>query len=116
MKYRFSLLFILLGVVLFSFVHRPLTWVAIGDSITYLNDHVNETGNRLTKGYMTQVTEQLPYIHYVNQGHNGWTVTRIASSFDKLDVPANADVYSVFLGTNDWWHANHLGLWQDYLN
>ena len=97
-----------------SFLHRPLTWVAIGDSITYLNDHQNETGNRLTRGYMTQVTAQLPYIKYVNQGHNGWTATRIAHDWSKLNVPAGADVYSVFLGTNDWWHSGHLGSMQDY--
>src|ERR1700759_19806 len=86
--------------LLTSFTHRTISWVAVGDSITYLNDHQNETGNRLTRGYLTQVTTRLPYIKYVNQGHNGWTVTRIAHDWDKLNVPAGADVYSVFLGTN----------------
>src|ERR1700722_15012703 len=43
--------------------HKPLTWVAIGDSITYLNDHLDETGHRLTKGYLTDVVERLPYVH-----------------------------------------------------
>src|SRR3954447_11683596 len=56
-----------------SFVPKEITWIAIGDSITYLNEHLKETGNRVSKGYMTRVTERLPYIHYVNQGHNGWT-------------------------------------------
>ena len=58
---------------------------AIGDSITYLNEHPDETGNRVTKGYMTRVAEKLPYIHYVNQGHNGWTSGGIAENFDKLE-------------------------------
>jgi len=93
--------------------HRPLTWVAIGDSITYLNDHPDETGHRLTKGYMTQVTEKLPYIHYINQGHNGWTSGQIAHSIEKLGL-VRADVYTVFLGTNDWWHSNRIGDWADY--
>ena len=31
-----------------SFEKREITCVAIGDSITYLSDHVNETGNRIT--------------------------------------------------------------------
>src|SRR3954463_2012266 len=81
---------------------KELTWVAIGDSITYLNEHLNETGNRVTKGYLTRVTEQLTYIKYVNQGHNGWTSGNIAESIEKLGL-VKADVYSIFLGTNDWW-------------
>ncbi len=93
--------------------HRPITWVAIGDSITYLNDHPNETGNRVTKGYLTDVTEQLPYIHYINQGHNGWTTTDFARSIDKLGIPSG-DVYTIFLGTNDWWHGHRIGHWSDY--
>jgi lysophospholipase L1-like esterase len=100
---------------LIAFTHRPVTWVAIGDSITYLNDHLDETRHRLTRGYMTQVTEKLPYIHYINQGHNGWTSGQIAGSIEKLGL-VKADVYTVFLGTNDWWHGNRIGDWTDYAN
>ena len=96
-----------------SFTHKELTWVAIGDSITYLNEHPNETGNRITKGYMTRVVEQLSYIHYVNQGHNGWTAARIASAIETLGL-VKADVFSVFLGTNDWWSGRPIGRLQDY--
>src|SRR6185312_11615881 len=28
----------------------------------------------------------------------------------------SGDVFTVFLGTNDWWHGNHLGTWGDYAN
>jgi lysophospholipase L1-like esterase len=103
--------------ILTSFVdpHRPLTWVAIGDSITYLNDHPDETGNRLTKGYLTDVVEKLDYIHYLNQGRNGWTTQNFARSIDKLEIPAG-DVYTIFLGTNDWWHNHRVGTWADYQN
>src|ERR1700729_3622580 len=110
MKKILCLLILCCSLVLSSFTYHPLTWVAIGDSITYLNEHPDETGNRLTKGYLTQVTERLPYIHYVNQGHNGWTSSNIARSIEKLGL-TSADVYSVFLGTNDRWHSNHLGGW-----
>lgn len=96
-----------------SFTHRDITWVAIGDSITYLNDHLNETGDRVKKGYLTRVTEQLPNIHYINQGHNGWTAGGIADGFDKLGV-VKADVYTVFLGTNDWWGGRPIGTLSDY--
>ncbi|MDB5241388.1 MAG: hydrolase family protein [Spirosoma sp.] len=109
---RLLLLIALVG-LFSSFKHKEVTWVAIGDSITYLNEHPDETGNRVTKGYMTRVVEQLPYIHYVNQGHNGWTAGRIARDIDTLGL-IKADVYSVFLGTNDWWAGRPLGRLTDY--
>ena len=92
---------------------RKISWVAIGDSITYLNDHPDETGNRLTKGYLTQITEHFPRVEYINQGHNGWTAIKIAESLDKLGL-VKADVYTVFLGTNDWWQGRPLGTLADY--
>ena len=94
---------------------KPIAWVAIGDSITYLNDHVDETGKRVTKGYMTQVVEQLPNVHYVNKGFNGWTAVQVAEKIDELGIE-KADLYSVFLGTNDWWHGNRVGTLDDYKN
>lgn len=110
-------IFLLLSItcVIFSFTNKETKWVAIGDSITYLNDHPNETGNRITEGYMTKVVKKLPNIHFVNQGHNGWTASRIADNIEKLGLE-KADVYSIFLGTNDWWHSNHVGNFSDYQN
>jgi lysophospholipase L1-like esterase len=102
--------------VQFSFVTKnDLTWVAIGDSITYLNDHPGETSNRVSKGYMTRVSEKLPHVHFLNQGHNGWTAIKIATEIEKLGIQ-KADVYSVFLGTNDWWGGKPLGTLADYQN
>jgi lysophospholipase L1-like esterase len=105
--------FAIITLIFLSFRKNDLSWVAIGDSITYLNEHADETSNRITKGYMTRVVEKLPNIHYVNQGHNGWTSGEIAKEFDNLGV-AKADVYSVFLGTNDWWRGRPLGTMKDY--
>ena len=101
------------ALLFFSFTHRPITWVAVGDSITYLNDHTDETGHRVTRGYLSDVTDRLPYIRYSNQGHNGWTTQNFARSIDKLNIPVG-DVYTVFLGTNDWWHSHRIGSWADY--
>lgn len=109
---RSALLFAVI-LVFTSFDHKPVTWVAIGDSITYLNEHPDETKNRLTKGYLTDVVEKLPYLHYINQGHNGWTTTNFAKSWDKLNIPVG-DIYTIFLGTNDWWHSHRIGAWDDY--
>jgi lysophospholipase L1-like esterase len=98
-----------------SFAPQPLTWVAIGDSITYLNDHPEEAGNRVAKGYMSRVTEEMPHIKFVNQGHNGWTSAGIADKIDSLGLTP-ADIYSVFLGTNDWWQGRPIGTLSDYQN
>jgi lysophospholipase L1-like esterase len=98
-----------------SFAPKQLEWVAIGDSITYLNDHQAETGNRITKGFMTLVTEKLPHIHYTNIGKNGWTTGNIADNIDKIGIE-KADIYTVFLGTNDWWQGRPIGTMADYQN
>lgn len=111
-----KLLSLLIFISLFSsFSPKKITWVAIGDSITYLNEHPNETGNRIKKGYMTRVVEKLPHIEYINQGHNGWTSGGIANKIETLNL-TKADVYSIFLGTNDWWAGRPLGAFTDYEN
>jgi lysophospholipase L1-like esterase len=108
-----TLLLISIVCLITSFSPKKITWVAIGDSITYLNDHLDETGNRLTKGYLTRAAEQLPGVQYINQGHNGWTSGGIADAIDSLGI-IKADVYSVFLGTNDWWQGRRIGTLADY--
>lgn len=92
---------------------RKITWVALGDSITYLNDHQEETGNRISKGYMTLITEKYPHVRYINQGHNGWTAVKIADQIEELKLQ-KADVYTIFLGTNDWWQGRPLGSYDNY--
>lgn len=104
---------IILSLTLGSFKKKPVSWTAIGDSITYLNEHLDETGNRVTKGYMTRVKEALPDIDYINQGHNGWTSSGIANEIEKLGL-VKSDVYSVFLSTNDWWSGIPKGNLSDY--
>ena len=88
------------ALLLTSFTQRKKVWVAIGDSITYLNDHPDETMNRVSRGYLSRVTDALPDVQYINQGHNGWKSTDIAANIDKLGL-IKADVYTIFLGTND---------------
>jgi lysophospholipase L1-like esterase len=107
-----SVFFIVVLFALCSF-SAPLKWVAIGDSITYLNEHPDETGNRITTGYMKLVCQKRPDINYVNKGYNGWTSGDIASKIESLELE-KADIYSVFLGTNDWWHGRPIGSIKDY--
>lgn len=92
---------------------RKITWVAIGDSITYLNDHPEQTGNRITKGYLTLITDRHPQVSYLNKGYNGWTSVNIADKIETLDL-TKADVYTIFLGTNDWWQGKPLGTYTNY--
>jgi lysophospholipase L1-like esterase len=108
-------LLLTLTFVILSFTARKITWVAIGDSITYLNEHQDETGNRISKGYMTKVVEKLTAISYINQGHNGWTSGDIADKIESLGL-VKADVYTIFLGTNDWWRGRNIGSLSDYQN
>jgi lysophospholipase L1-like esterase len=114
---RLAKMALLLAIILTvtSFQQKQLSWVAIGDSITYLNEHPDETGNRITKGYMTRVVEKLPFLKYVNQGHNGWTSGGIANKIEELGL-IKADVYTIFLGTNDWWQGRPVGTIEDYKN
>jgi lysophospholipase L1-like esterase len=99
--------------ILISCSTKEIKWVALGDSITYLNDHKDETGNRLTKGYLTQVVEARPDITYTNMVKNGWTAVRVANEIENLDIEP-ADLYTVFLGTNDWWAGKPIGTINDY--
>lgn len=109
-----TVLLLIASVIVFSSLHvKKRTWVAIGDSITYLNEHANETGSRITKGYMTMVTERRPEITYYNQGHNGWTSGGIADKIESLGIQ-KADIYSILLGTNDWWGGRPVGTIEDY--
>ncbi len=89
----------------YFFVPAEKTWVAIHDSITYLNEHADETGNRITKGYMTIVTEKLPGIHYTNLGHNGWTSGGIAQEMKTWAHKSGYLFRKYFSGTNDWWEG-----------
>ncbi len=107
------LLLVFISLIISSFSEKQIKWTAIGDSITYLNEHTDETGNRITKGYMTGVVEKLTQITYINKGFNGWTASRVAGEIDKLGFEPS-DIYTVFLGTNDWWGGLPLGTIKDY--
>lgn len=94
---------------------KEITWVAIGDSITYHNGKPWATRNRLTKGYMDDVVEKLPYIHFTNQGYGGWTAKTMADNIDKIGI-TKAGIYTILLGTNDWWTCLPIGTREDYKN
>lgn len=90
-----------------------MSWVAIGDSITYLNEHADGPNSRITKGYMTLVSEKIRGLSYTNRGFSGWTSKNIADSLEVLKLQ-KADIYTIFLGTNDWWQGRQIGELSDY--
>ncbi|WP_236059576.1 SGNH/GDSL hydrolase family protein [Chitinophaga rhizophila] len=99
-----------------SFIpQKRITWTAIGDSFTYLNDHLEESENRVEKGWITRTTELVPGLTYINHGHNYWTSVEIAFKINQFDLQPS-DVYSIFLGTNDWWLGVKPGTLDDYRN
>jgi lysophospholipase L1-like esterase len=89
--------------------NKVVRWCAIGDSFTYLNDHLNETGSRLTRGYVSRVCDEIPYLKVKNMGINGsttqnWLTVRMRK----------ADIYTLLLGTNDWKQEIPVGNRSDY--
>ena len=86
-------------------------WVAIGDSFTYLNDHPDETGYRVSRGYLTRIADRIPSLRLTNIGINGSTFADWADQ----PIPA-ADLYTVLLGTNDWHQGYPIGSDQDFRN
>ncbi|RZK65868.1 MAG: SGNH/GDSL hydrolase family protein [Pedobacter sp.] len=112
---KIALLLLFFG-LLSSFISRKeYTWTAIGDSITYQDNKPETSKNRISKGYMKRVTEQLPNIHYKNVGYAGWTAKAIAENINNLGI-GKTDFYSIFLGTNDWWTGLPIGTLNDYTN
>lgn len=68
-------------------------WVAIGDSITYLNNHPDETGHRVTKGYLDRVVAKMPGFHtgkYANYRYPKFTDIPFDPKNDEYPYPPKA--------------------------
>ena len=85
----------------------PLTWCALGTSITWYNDHVSSA---FTKGYETRVMERIRFDGFANRGVNGGCV----ASAIKQVIPAG--LYTVEHGINDWGNRVPPGTMDDYEN
>ena len=113
MKKIFPLSILLL--LLAGFSHRPMNWVAIGDSITYLNDHPDETKRPHQQGVSDRCNRKAPLSPLYQPGPQRLDRPAIRRKIDSLNIPVG-DIYTVFLGTNDWWHGVPIGTWDDYRN
>lgn len=88
---------------------KTINWCAIGDSFTYLNDHMDETGYRASVGYMTSTCSHFKNLTVNNIGMNGSTT----NDWLAVELP-QADVYTILLGTNDWHCGVPLGSDADF--
>lgn len=93
---------------------EKLRWCAIGDSITFLNDHLEQTGERVKNGYLTRTRNKCEHeyeIEIINQGMDG----SVTGDFVHRELP-EADLYTVLLGTNDWSQGVPCGTVEDFIN
>ncbi len=88
---------------------KEIRWCAIGDSFTYLNNHPDETGFRVSKGYLARIREKIPGLCLNNIGINGSTF----QDWILQPIP-EADLYTVLLGTNDWHQGIPMGSETDF--
>lgn len=89
---------------------NEIRWCAIGDSFTYLNDHLSETGYRVKSGYLDRTCEKVGGLRLMNHGINGsetkdWLTAKLPE----------ADIYTVLLGTNDWRRGVPMGTDADFM-
>ena len=89
---------------------EEIKWCAIGDDFTYLNDHLDETDNRVKKGYLTRTCEYFSNLSVINIGMNGSSTP----DWVNAELP-EADLYTVLLGTNDWHGGVPLGRKEDFV-
>jgi len=115
MHFRKLLPLLLFTVSLGSYAQKKISMTVIGDSFTYLNDHLEETDNRVTKGWISRTADLVPGLSYTNMGQNYLTAVEIAYKINDLDLKP-ADIYTIFLGTNDWWLGVKPGTLDDYNN
>lgn len=92
---------------------NSLTWLAIGDSFTEIDDKPQYTGYRLHKGYMTRVCEQIPQLVCTNAGHSGCT---FADAYNYTEIVGGYDIYTILFGTNDFAITKVLGTQADFTN
>lgn len=92
-------------------MRKSQSWLAIGDSFTFIDAHLEESHGNLTEGYLAKAKKKLLFpANITNAGING-ALTRDFVSY----VPPMADFYTILLGTNDWWSELYpLGETQDY--
>ena len=82
---------------------QGLTMCNIGDSFTYNNNHFYNKDDvpTYTKGYISRIIENLPFLHYYNCGRDGKRYVDWGNGGQAYELPM-ADIYTILLGTNDW--------------
>lgn len=86
---------------------QGLTMCNIGDSFTYNNNHFYNKNDvqTYTKGYISRIIGNLPFLHYYNCGRDGKRYVDWGNGGQAYELPM-ADIYTILLGTNDWNNAS----------
>lgn len=87
-------------------------WCSIGTSITWYNNHPEESKGKFTKGYQSRVLESIDFKDFYNAGVNGGV---IATALGALNEAPPADYYTIEHGINDWGHSVPVGTINDYI-
>ena len=73
-----------------GYMKKEIKWCAIGDSFTYLNDHLDETAYRVKEGYLTRTCGYFDNLSVINIGMNGSSTP----DWIRIELP-EADLYTV---------------------
>lgn len=94
-------------------MEKTKTIVAIGDSFTYIDAHLEESNFILKEGYVTRYAKKLHFdSHIINVGVNGESTEGF-----RTNPIEKGDIYTILLGTNDWWGSSRpIGTREDFLN
>ena len=90
-----------------------LSWVSIGDSLTYLDSDPGPGGptGKPTKGYQTRIREIITFSSFTNIGTSGNSM--VAYPYNNIIA---GDIYTIALGVNDWRACTPVGTLDDYKN
>ena len=90
-----------------------LSWVSIGDSLTYLDSAPGPGGptGKPTKGYQTRIREIITFSSFTNIGTSGNSM--VAYPYNNIIA---GDIYTIALGVNDWRACTPVGTLDDYKN
>jgi lysophospholipase L1-like esterase len=73
-------------------------WVAIGDSITWLDGHKQGVAERPEHGYQHYLQQRIQFSECFNNGESG--ATMLDYNYDHITT--QGDIYTIMLGINDW--------------
>lgn len=109
---KFLIFVALATFTLSAFAQRKINahWCALGTSITWYNENVDQSNGGFTRGYQSRVMDKLAFSQYTNKGVSGGALKTALAQVVK------ADYYTIEHGINDWGQSIPVGTLNDYIN